>query len=297
MTIRRGLLLLILSCLFGAVLAQDAGLGPLPDSVRENLRQGEAAMQEALATYDAHYPDRPLWQEAFRYGRAAQRLAPERPEPLRFLAEAYSRSNWIGPAWNAWQDYLARGFTLDSEATPLFADVGERLAYNYYEQGDKERALRTYRSIIDEVPFDLEAYVWAGRILLELEEPEQAISYWETVVERDPTDRRAEYFLGLARDQARWGVGAVNAFREGVTFYEQGELVQARERFARATSLNPRYPEAWTWLGRVAFERGNYQDARTYYGRATDLEPANQTYAYFYAEAGRRAAPAEETTD
>ena len=41
-------------------------------------------------------------------------------------------------------------------------------------------------------------------------------------------------------------------------------------------------------LRRVEFEAGNYADARTYYGRAVDIEPAFDTYRYFYEEAGRR---------
>jgi tetratricopeptide (TPR) repeat protein len=270
--------------------AQAQTWPPLSAAAEESLQRGEEAAALALQTYSAQYPDRPLWQEAFRYAEEAIQLAPNNPEPYRFQALAYSRANWFGPAWRLWQQYLERGFPLDAEATPVFVDVGQRTAYSAYEQGDLRRALQTYQMIINEVPFDLEAQGWAGRILMELGEPEQAISYWSTVAERDPRDGRAAYFLQLARDQARWGVDAANAFREGVAFYEQQDLTQARERFARATSLNGSYTEAWAWFGRVAFERGNFQDARTYYQRAMRLAPDNATYRYFFEEAGRRLA-------
>lgn len=260
----------------------------LSDAAKDSLQRGKSAATQALQTYGAQYPDRPLWQEAFSYAEEAIDLAPNNPEPYRFQAIAYSQANWYGPAWRLWQEFLARGFPLDSEATPIFADVGHSTAYSLYEQGKLRESLATYQQVIDEVPFDLEALGWAGRILLELREPEQAISYWATVAERDPRDGRGAYFLQLSRDQARWGVDAANAFREGVSFYEQGDLVQARERFARATSLNGDYTEAWAWLGRVAFERSNYEDARTHYGHASRLAPDNETYKYFYEESGRR---------
>ncbi len=60
--------------------------GGLPTTVQAALDDGEALMAEALATYPAQYPDRLLWQQAFAAGRRAEALAPERLEPLRFLA-------------------------------------------------------------------------------------------------------------------------------------------------------------------------------------------------------------------
>lgn len=269
----------------------------LPEAAAEALERAENAMQEALRTYDSQYPDRPLWQQAFREARSAQELAPDRTEPLRFLAEAYSRANWYGPAWSAWNRLLEGGAELDAEATPLFVEVGQQLAFTFYQQDDTERAAEIYRRVLDVVPFDLESYTWLGRILLEQGRPEQAISYWKTVVDRNPSDRRAAYFLQLARDQAEYGTDAVNEFRAGVRFYEEGDLVRARERFARATSLNPEYAEAWAWLGRVEFDREDYGDARSFYRRALDEAPGNDTYRYFFEEAGRRADAAAAPTD
>ena len=285
MNTMKAALALLLALTLSTVAAQEA---PLPAAAEEALAEGRAAMEEALETYNAQYPDRALWQEAFRHGRRAQSLASGHSEPLRFLAEAYSRANWYGPAWNAWRDYLGRGNLLDAEATPLYSEVGSQIGYTFYQQGELEEAAEVYRQIIDVVPFDLEAHSWMGRLLIEMGQPEQAISYWQTVVNRDHRDNRAEYFLELARDQAQWGTEAVNAFREGVAFYEEGNLERARERFARATTLNREYPEAWAWLGRVAFDSENYADARTYYRRARNLQPSNDTYAYFFEESERR---------
>ena len=282
---------LLIAVVTAMVLGLASAQAALPEAAGQALAAGEARMAEALATYPAQYPDRPLWQQAFAEGRRAMSLAPEALEPARFLAVAYSRSNWYGPAWNAWRDYVRRGgdVSRDAEAQDLIAFVGQELGYGAYARGDLALALEYYQSVVDLVPGDVNAHVWIGRILVETERPEQSIASWQRVLELDPTDDRATYFLELAREQSLHGTAAVNAFREGVDAYEHERFGEAAESFARATTRNPDYAQAWAWLGRVAFERGQYGDARTYYARAAALEPANDTYAWFRAEAARRA--------
>lgn len=275
------IVLALLLALF--LLAAPTTAQSLPEAAADALAEGEAAMAEALATYPAQYPDRPLWQQAFAAGRRAASLAPDRLEPLRFLAEAYSRSQWTGPAWLTWEEFVRRGGVLDEEARELVAIVGHELGYGAYARGDLDTALETYNRVTEWVPDDVASRVWVGRILIESGRPAQAVPFWNAVLELDPNDARAAYFLQLARDQAEWGTRAVNAFREGVEHYERGDLRAAAERFARATTLNAAYATAWAWLGRVAFEQGEYVDARRAYANAAGLEPTNETYSYFLA--------------
>ena len=281
--------------------AQPTATTPLPSGAAEALAEGEALMAEALATYPAQYPDRPLWQEAFESGRRAVSLAPDRIEPIRFLAEAYSRSGWYGPGWTQWLEYVRRGgrgvLESDTDARDLIARVGHELGYGAYTRQEFDLALDYFRTIVDLVPEDVNAHVWSGRILIETERPEQAIAYWRRVTELDEADDRAAYFLGLAQEQSRWGTRAVNAFREGVAFYEGGRMSEAEERFARAATLNPDYVDAWAWQARVTFERGEYRQAADLYGRALSLDPGNATFTYFRNEALRRLAPATEAAD
>ncbi|MFO8151487.1 MAG: tetratricopeptide repeat protein [Trueperaceae bacterium] len=285
------LLALILAVLvtFGHGFAQG-----LPAEAEAALRTGEARMAEALQTYPAQYPDRPLWQQAFAEGRRAAQFAPESLAPVRFLAEAYSRSQWAGRAWPAWMEFVDRGGVLDEEARELVALVGHELGYGAYARGDLETALEYYLTVSDLVADDIESRVWAGRILIESERPEQAVAFWRSVLELDPTDARAAYFAELAREQATWGTRAVDVFREGVALYEQGAPQAAAERFARATVINPAYPAAWAWLGRVAFEAGDYVDARRAYANAAGLAPDDETYRYFLAQSIARAEAADD---
>jgi tetratricopeptide (TPR) repeat protein len=270
------------------ILIQGVFIQAQETTVEQLLSKGRAAMEEAITAYPKAYPDQPLWREAIAKGRQAVELAPNTPEPLRFLAEAYSRSNFYGPAYQTWVQLMELGQPLDTDAIPLFRMVAFELAYNAYDLGDKAQALEYFQKLIDVVPYDKDAYVWAGRILLEMNRPKEAIAYWQTAVDRDPTDERSKYFLQLARDQATWGIDAVNAFREGVEPYDQGDLIAARERFNRAVGRNEMYAEAWAWLGRTEFEQGNYANAVTYYREASRLEPQNETYSYFFEESQRR---------
>jgi tetratricopeptide (TPR) repeat protein len=260
----------------------------LNEEAQMAIANGQAAMQQAITTYAKAYPDLPLWQQAINYGKEAVKAAPNQAEPLRFLAEVYSRANWYGPSYKTWNELISIGYTLDADAIPLFEKVTFELGYGAYAQKNYQQALEYFQKIIEVVPYDKEAYVWAGRILLETKRPEEAIAYWQIAVQRDNTDERAQYFLNLSQDQAKWGIEATNAFRQGYSFYEEGDFIQASNHFNLAVSKNEMYSEAWAWLGRVAFEQGTFGDAATYYREATRLEPSNETYKYFFEQAELR---------
>lgn len=253
----------------------------LSEEAQTALATGQTAMQVALSSYERHYPDLPLWREAIRYGKEATKLAPDAPEPLRFLAEAYSRSNWPGPAWQTWNDYLSEGYTLDNEAVPLFVSAGEQLGYTRYSQGQAEAALEIYQYIIEVVPYDKEAHVWAGRILLEMGRPDEALPYWETVVSRDSTDERATYFLQLTQNQVQWGRDAATAFQEGISLYEKGQLQEAALKFNSAAKQNTNFTDAYIWSGRTLLDLGRPAEAIPYWQTATELDTNDARSAYF----------------
>lgn len=275
-------LMLAAAMLSSTVLAQA-----LPANAQEAVDRGEALMAEALATYDAQYPDRPLWQAAFREGRTAVSLAPGNPAALRFLAEAYSRANWPGPAVNTWKEFAQAGGAFDDEAAELFGQDANANAYALYQQGDKAGAAEAYLEVTRYLPNNIEAHRWLGRIMLELRQPEQAVVAWRNYLDLDPTDEGAKYFLTLAQAQARWGIDAANDFFAGIKAYEEGNLTTARTSFASATARNSQYAEAWAWLGRVAFEQQHYDDAAVAYGRALALDPGNDNYSWFKRESER----------
>ncbi len=259
----------------------------LPQNAAEAIERGEAYVEEALATYDAQFPDRPLWRQAFAEGRTAVDLAPGHPEPLRFLARAYSLSNWHGPAVETWNDFLAAGGSLEGDDEALFGESAIEYAFAAYQVGNLQLAAERYESIVRVLPDHVEAHRWLGRILLELRLPDQAVAAWRTVVELEPGSPGAQYFLELSQAQARWGVEAANAFYAGVAAYEAGDMARARNSFASATARNADFGAAWAWLGRVYFEQGQYGDANVAYERAVALQPNEQAYQWFLRESAR----------
>lgn len=347
---------------------------PLSDEAYEVLLDAQATASRAMASYDAHFIDKPLWQEAIRKGVKARALAPGHPEPYRFLAQAYSQVNLFEQAWQAYLAFDTYGGVLDEAARRDLIDLGIELGYTKYAQkqyrdaigyyqtvvqlapdletptvqlalsqraiGETEAALETFRSLTERYPenpnyrryvasledrasfgeqasaaFDRglalyyegnvdqawnafasaarsnpdyrEAFVWAGRVALELQQPEDAVRYWERAVALDTSDEGAAYFLKVARNQARWGVEAYTQFEQGIGLYNEGKPQEAQTRFARSTELNPNYAEAWAWLGRVNFEAERYTQAYAAFADAYRLEPGSDAYRYFYNEAGR----------
>lgn len=282
----RGILVLFLGVLLaaGAAFAQDESANP----TEQALSAARAAMQDAMDSGEAPYPDRPNWSEAIRQARRAADLAPNDRDTLGLLGEVYSRTGFYGPAWRTWNRYLNQGHELTPEWTPMFTDAGEEMAYAAYQRGDLQEAANIHLDVLDAVPFHRASRVWMGRIRMEQGRPGDAVPYWESATEQDPDDDRAAYFLRLAQDQARWGVEAVDRFREGVRRYENGDLDGAARSFERATDANSDYAEAWAWRGRVAFERQSWRAAERHYERAAELAPENETYRYFRDEAQRR---------
>lgn len=289
--VRLSALVVALALFSGLALGQT-----LPDNARQALERGQALMAEALDTYEAQFPDRPLWRQAFVEGRNAVELAPGHPEPLRFLAEAYSRANWPGPAVDAWQAFASAGGVMTPEDTELFTAAGNEYAFAAYQQGNRELAAERYALVTRLAPGNVEAYRWIGRIMLELQLPEQAVAAWRTVLELDADAEGAEYFLALSQAQARWGVQPANDFYAGIAAYEAGNMQQARNSFAAASARNSGFADAWAWLGRVNFEQGLYADAHAAYSRALAIEPDNSNFQWFTQESERlmNAAPVED---
>ena len=200
----------------------------------------------------------PYWQEAVR-------LAPENEGNRYFLELAQDELRYGG-----------RG------TENFYAGIAA------YEAGRKTAALEQFEEAARNNADYKQAFVWAGRTALELNRPELAARYWQRVLELDPEDERASYFLKASQDRARFGEAA-SYFYDGVRLYEGEDLGGARTQFLTATQLNPDYAEAWAWLGRTQYETDNFPLAAQAYAQASALEPGNETYRYFYGEATRRA--------
>lgn len=169
-----------------------------------------------------------------------------------------------------------------------------------YDAGDLDGAAAAFEAAILSNPGMVDAWVWAARSHQEAGRPEQAARFWQGVLERDPEDERARWFLALALQQTAFGPEAGTAFMQGLASYQAGDALAAEEAFRAAVDAQPEFAAAWGYLGRIAFQDGRYLEAAQAYGRAAALEPDDEDYAFFAEESLRLAeevpieAPAEE---
>ncbi|MDZ7704069.1 MAG: tetratricopeptide repeat protein [Trueperaceae bacterium] len=132
----------------------------------------------------------------------------------------------------------------------------------------------------------------AARSFQELGAGDRAVAYWRRVLELNPDDERARYFLQVSQSTpgTPGAGGSVNlALERGRSAYQRADFDAAERAFGAATEQQPGSAEAWGWLGRVYFERGAYARAARAYDQAAGLEPDNDAYTFFAGEAARLA--------
>ena len=283
-TVRRSFRLLLL-CL-GALLLGGAA-AQLPPEAQEALNRATVLASRAQTTYQntVNNIDQPLWREAIQAGEEARGLAPDAPEPLRFLAQSYAAVGWDIRAWDFWLRYLDAGGALNAGVREGLGAVGNRLGYARYSAGDFEGALGYYEAVNARAPEDREAALWLGRIFFELGRPEEALPYWQRLVETSPDDEGARYYLERTQQQLSVGVGASNAFQQGITFYEGGRLEEALTRFREAFRANPDFTEALVWTGRTALELGLSEEAKAAWEEVLTKNPDDARARYFLSVA------------
>ena len=273
MTWRRALSIILCTLLLGATLAGAKAQAPMSEEAATALRQGQLAASRAMSSYDSHHPDQPLWRDAIRYGREARNLAPDRLEPLRFLAQVYVTTGWHARAWEAWMSYRELGGELDAQARRQLAAAGAWLGYHYYSAGELDRAVEYYETAYELTPGDGELASWLGRIMFDQGRPGDALPYWETAVEALPDQPLYRHYLERTRHQLRVGVDASNAFHRGMDAYQRGQLQEALAAFREATQANPNFTDAFEHAGEIALELGRPGDAINFWEQVLALEP------------------------
>ncbi len=251
----------------------------------------KAAQQMGYASYNAGN-----LSAALTYYQKAHDLEPGDLEAIVWLARVNFESGKPKaalPLWQAavkqapdnqgYQYYLTR--TQDQVHYGVAASNAFYAGVAAYGKEDKQAALADFEKAAKLNTHYKEAWARAASTSLELSLPQKAVSYWQGVLAIDPSDEGAQYFLGIAQTQARWGIAAANAFQDGYNAYNAGRLAKAETDFTKATQLNGGYADAWAWLGRIHYEQGDYAAAAGFYGQAARLEPANTTYQQFAQQA------------
>jgi tetratricopeptide (TPR) repeat protein len=266
--------------------------------ITERERVGEAASEAYREGLSAYEEDR-LGEAHAAFAKAVA-ANPEFVDAAVWAGRTALELELPATAVRFWERVVARRpgdggarYFLDVARTQALWGVEAGRAFfagqSAYERGDLESAADSFVSALEANPSMLEAWVWAARTSQELGEPEEALYFWQGVLERRPDDERARYFTELARQQIEFGPRAGQAFAEAVRHYQLAEFDQAEAGFRQAVEANPQFALAWAWLGRLYFTRADYPAAAEAYRRAAELQPANEDYSFFANEAARLA--------
>jgi len=230
---------------------------------------GAAAVFERVAELDPQNAEAVTWlgrialergesEAAQEYWRRVLTLRPGDPTARYYLQQSEQQLSYGADATSAFNEGLA-AYNADRTAAALDAFSRAAEANPEFE----------------------EAATWAGRVALELGRPRDAQRFWNALLERDPQNRQAAYYLSLAEAQEAWGTEAGRAFYAGQELYNQGRVEEAAERFVAASDANPQYPEAASWAARSLQESGQAARAIPYWERVVAINPDDESARYF----------------
>lgn len=166
-----------------------------------------------------------------------------------------------------------------------------------WEAGDYGEALAGFEAAWDKARQFGAAAVWAGRTALELGEHERAARWWRIALDLDPDDERSRWFLERAERLAAWGEEAVAHFDEGQELYGAASAAEAFSAFRAAARAAPRWTDALAWTARTAQEAGDWHAAAEWWQQLADLDPDNESAAYFLRLARQRTAFGDEADE
>lgn len=237
------------------------------------------------------------YETALEFYREAYDFNPQADDALLYLARIHFELSELEEALPYWREAAARGlaggqYFLDRTEQRLAVGTAASDAFyaglETYQAGNLEAALGHFQAATAQNSAFSEGWVWLARTALELGRPEQSRQSWQRVIDLDPSDERARYFLGVAERQMRWGVSAGQAFETGISAYNQGDLTAAAAAFQAAVNANADYQEARVWLARSLQESGDLAAAAGAWQGVLERDPNDERARYFLSLARRQ---------
>jgi tetratricopeptide (TPR) repeat protein len=268
-------------------------------------REASDAFRSGLAAYEAG--DLAAAADAFARAESA---APDWTEPLRWRARALLEAERSDAAVEAWAELAER--LPDDDDVAYFLDrarlqarvgrpavLAADAAREAQRRGARDEALDAWLEAREAAPGWREARLGVARAALAAGDGATAEEAWSALLaatdEDDPVREEARQGLATARLMERLGPDAAATYGAALAAYERGEVDAAVDALERVVRVAPDAGPAWTWLGRIAFARGDWAAAARAYERASELAPDDDDLAFFAEEARRLAGPAAES--
>lgn len=221
----------------------------------ENALKEQASLLQVCQTLGDVLQGMGRFQEAIFWHTAARE---QQPNP----ASIYASLGRLCTRQSQWQQaiaYYEQATVLDQNFAAAFRSLGSL----YAQQGQRLQAAKYRYQAVKLQP------KWAtprnqlklGNLLLEVNQPDQAIECYRHGIQLDPSLFQIHYNLAVAlTSQERW--------QEAEAVYQQ------------ALEINPNHAESYYGLSKVAEQQNNLQTAFEYCQRAVELSPTSFAACY-----------------
>jgi tetratricopeptide (TPR) repeat protein len=142
-------------------------------------------------------------------------------------------------------------------------DVDLSKGIEFFKQGKYDDAIEYFEKVIEKFPSSTAAYYNLGISYLRKGDVDQAITSLEKAVESNPEAIEAYFALGEC-------------------YFNKGESEKAMQSFSRALELQPDNPKAYYNLGIVYYKHDRLEEALTSFEKTINLDP-NFSSAYYQA--------------
>jgi tetratricopeptide (TPR) repeat protein len=135
------------------------------------------------------------------------------------------------------------------------------LGIDFFEKGNKEKAIVEYRKALETNPDNAESLVNLGIALFDTGKKKEAIVQYRKALETNPDSAGARASLAVA-------------------LFADGEKEEAIVQYRKALEIKPDYAEARSNLGLALFDKGEKEEAIAQYRKAVQIDPLNLKAEY-----------------
>ncbi len=170
--------------------------------------------------------------------------------------------------------------TIEGYAQTMF-DQG----YNLYQAGRYNDAIQFFIEATTTKPNFTKAWYWLARTYQENNMVDEAIWAWKKVLQLEPDNAQAQYFLNKMQNWKLYGKEAWETYEQAQNAYLQGQYVPAIQLFETVIRENPNFDAAYYWLGISQLKNGDYAAAVRSLEKYLTMKPQDKNAQYWLNQA------------